>query len=319
MLGQFAGAAVLAAGQLPYHVVDITDDYPVYVEGLHAQTGKWPAYIAAAYGWMGPVDRTMDLVATNRILKDYWKAGGLVSLLWAPRNPWTHGNQSDRSNLGSLTDLVTDGTAAHTYWMAQLDQVATGLADLQAAGVTVMWRPLHEMNGAWMWWSPDVGGATPTPAEFTALWRHMYNYFTQTKHLNNLIWVYSPTREQDRYKPELYYYPGDAYVDVAGIDLYTDQLSFPNYATMSAVGKPVGFCEFGPDTRTSALTKNAFDFASLMPTIKASCPGMCFLMTWNSNPALTPPVYWAPVDQRNAASLYNDPWALTRDDLAWKR
>jgi len=46
--------------------------------------------------------------------------------------------------------------------------------------VVVLWRPFHEMNGDWFWW----GGKDPDV--FIQIWRHMFDYFTKTKDLDNL-------------------------------------------------------------------------------------------------------------------------------------
>jgi hypothetical protein len=35
----------------------------------------------------------------------------------------------------------------HLRWMKELDQLADGLQQLKDAGVVVLWRPFHEMNG----------------------------------------------------------------------------------------------------------------------------------------------------------------------------
>lgn len=47
----------------------------------------------------------------------------------------------------------------------------------------------------------------------------MFNYLTSTKNLHNILWVYSP--DQSRPNPSVYY-PGDAYVDIVALDVYTD-------------------------------------------------------------------------------------------------
>jgi beta-mannanase len=47
----------------------------------------------------------------------------------------------------------------------------------------------------------------------------MFDYFTYTKQLHNILWVYSP--DQSREEPSKYY-PGDSYVDIVGLDAYTD-------------------------------------------------------------------------------------------------
>lgn len=77
------------------------------------------------------------------------------------------------------------------------------------------------MNGTWFWW----GARDKT--KFINLWKYMYNYFTYTKGLNNLLWVYSAnwewTTAQDFYLVD-YYYPGDAYVDIVSMDYYSSSL-----------------------------------------------------------------------------------------------
>ncbi len=47
----------------------------------------------------------------------------------------------------------------------------------------------------------------------------MFNYFTNTKQLHNILWVYSP--DQSRTNPSMYY-PGDSYVDIVALDVYID-------------------------------------------------------------------------------------------------
>ena len=90
--------------------------------------------------------------------------------------------------------------------------------ELQEAGVVVLWRPLHEAAGnygkwggtgkAWFWW----GSEGPEP--YIALYRNMFDYFTNEKGLHNLIWVWNG-QEAD-------WYPGDKYVDIVGYDIYDD-------------------------------------------------------------------------------------------------
>ena len=96
--------------------------------------------------------------------------------------------------------------------MEELDTLAAGLKQLQDAGVVVLWRPFHEMNGDWFWW----GGKNPEA--FINVWRHMFDYFTKTRGLNNLLWVYGPNHG----KKTAAYYAGDGYTDVVGLDAYTD-------------------------------------------------------------------------------------------------
>ncbi len=92
-----------------------------------------------------------------------------------------------------------------------MDAIATQLKKFQSKKVPTLWRPLHEASGCWFWW----GAKGPVP--FIQLWRLMPDRFTNYHHLNNLIWVYTAG--------DPFWYPGDAYVDVVSLDVYTDPTS----------------------------------------------------------------------------------------------
>jgi len=78
-----------------------------------------------------------------------------------------------------LNTLLAAGTETHTRWMGELDQIARGLQELEDAGVVVLWRPFHEMNGGWFWWGAH------DPETFIQVWRQMFDYLAKTKGLDN--------------------------------------------------------------------------------------------------------------------------------------
>ena len=93
---------------------------------------------------------------------------------------------------------------------------------MKDAGIPVLWRPLHEAAGGWFWWGTDADA-------FKALWKYMFNYL-KAEGIDNLIWVWTSQTGDDNW------YPGDAYVDIVGRDLYGDDAAScaNNYATLSA-------------------------------------------------------------------------------------
>ena len=97
----------------------------------------------------------------------------------------------------------------HRAFLRCIDAVAGKLRRLRDARVPVLWRPFHEMNGHWFWWSKG------TPEQFRALWVLMHERFTSHHRLDNLLWVWSGSYAA---RPECY--PGDAYVDFVGSDAY---------------------------------------------------------------------------------------------------
>jgi mannan endo-1,4-beta-mannosidase len=114
------------------------------------------------------------------------------------------------------------GTKANQELMRDLKGHADYLQQLADARVPVLWRPLHEIDGGWFWWTDKE-----TPENTAQLWRVMFDYFVKERKLHNLIWVYSASLRCGKGREGVEnvamrkrFYPGDAYVDIAGIDIY---------------------------------------------------------------------------------------------------
>jgi mannan endo-1,4-beta-mannosidase len=106
--------------------------------------------------------------------------------------------------------------------MEDLAKHADYLQQLADAKVPVLWRPFHEIDGGWFWWT-DANH----PENTAEMWRVMFNYLVKERKLHNLIWVYSAglrpaTKDKDVVSIDYRrrFYPGDNYVDIAGIDVY---------------------------------------------------------------------------------------------------
>lgn len=265
-------------------------------EALHAATGKWPAFVGVDY--INFIRQGIDTEAANRTAAAYWHQGGLVEVNVHLPNPLSRQGIGLRDKGVRLSDLLAPGLPANQAWLHELDQVAEGLQHLQEQGVVVLWRPFHEMNGGWFWW-----GAKPRP-DFIALWRQMFLYFTQAKHLHNLIWVYSPSAGSDAGD----YYPGDGFVDLVGLDAYTDYVDpahIKGFAALVKTDKPVGFGEFGPHGASNP--PGDFDYTRFSSGLASGFPQAVFFMAWN--------VKWSPAANRHAREFYTDPAIVTRADL----
>ncbi len=298
----------VVSGQFAGHCEDVGWGFEHWVRPVHAATGKWPAMIGADYGWYQGKTADPDLVKTNEPLIAHWRRGGLVALSWHARNPWTGGTAWDRSKVGDLRDLVAGRSEAGRGWQRELDMVAGGLAELRDAGVVVLWRPFHEMNGAWFWW----GGAEPE--DFAALWRHMFECFTDDKQLDNLLWVYGANvRNYASIGPEDAHYPGGSYADVVGLDVYADTLGIKSYDRLVAFGKPFGLTEYGPGE--AAAARKDYDYERLIEQIRAGYPAVCFFLCWAGGGLRD----WSLAAQKNAAGLLNDRWVVTLAELDWRQ
>lgn len=284
-------------------------------ENIAARTGQYPAIYACDYarGW----DRTSagneaDLVdySCNSTLIDYWKKGGLVQISHHLPNPVFAGNDPGTGEGGlkkavsneQLAAVLQSGTPERTRWLAILDKVAAGLMQLQQQGVVVLYRPLHEMNGEWFWWGATGYNTHDTTRMnlYIRLYRDIYTYFTRTKGLNNLLWVYAPdANRQDKTG----FYPGDAYVDIAGLDMYLDNpANLSGYDEMLRLNKPFALTEVGPST-----TNQQFDYARLVSIIKSNFPKTVYFLPWNN--------VWSPVKNLNASAAYNDSSVVNRGGI----
>lgn len=205
------------------------------LSGLHHNRLKMPAYMndlnrieEAVHGafpvvWGG--DLAWDADEVVRMAIEQHKQGAVISITWHAARPFDTGKVNFRTQTqGKFTDdqwkeLLTEGSEMHKLWLAQVDSIAAYLKQLDEAGVPVLWRPFHEMNGDWFWWCDRRG-----ENGFTVLWRMLYDRMTYYHQLNNLIWVWNPnnTRKHpvdDKMGYSLYY-PGEAFVDVLAADVY---------------------------------------------------------------------------------------------------
>lgn len=265
-------------------------------EETHQKTGHWPAMIGLDYADFA--SRGLETKTVNRVAIEYARQGGLVTIsahLCNPANPKSRGPWEQG---GDLEKLIASGNETHDRWMKDLDTMAAGLKELQEAGVVVLWRPFHEMNGGWFWWGAKE------PEKFIRLWRHMFDYFTKTKGLDNLLWVYSPNHGNNTAD----YYAGDQYVDIVGLDAYTDFVDpeyIRGYEAVARLPKPFGFTEFGPHGPHNP--PGNYDYPRLLAGIQKHFPKTTFFLAWHNK--------WSLGRNEHAKQLLEHPWLVNREDL----
>ena len=266
------------------------------MERIHEQAGHWPALIGVDYADFGRGSLTTKV--PNQVAIEYWKQGGLVTVMAHLYNPANAKGGGLRDKGGNLADLLAEGTDTHRRWMEQLDLVASGLQELKSAGVVVLWRPFHEVNGSWFWWGAK------DPEVFIRVWRHMFDYFTTTKGLDNLLWVYGPNHGSKTAD----YYAGDRYVDLVGLDAYTDHIDpehIRGYPEIVALPKPFGFTEYGP--HGSQNPPGDYDYRRFIAGIEQHFSRTCFFMSWNGK--------WSLATNQFTKELLAHPAILNREDL----
>ena len=240
--------------------------------------------------------------------------GGLVGFSHHAGNPFTGGDVNDRAgvegNLLQLADPDHPVGPAATRWRAELDRIADVME--RFADTAVLFRPLHESNGAWFWWGQR------DPAGFRALWQGMFRYLTGTRGLHHLLWVYSANRDYGggAATDPTRLFPGTDLVDLVGLDIYDDDLSDaapgrPGYPAMRDLGRPFAITEYG--ARNADGAEPAHDGAVHLPNdrvialIKERYPQTVLATAWYSYEGDN----WQISDKPQPAALLRDPWAIT--------
>lgn len=256
---------------------------------VYEATGRLPAIQGFDLsGWNSPAwGKTYTPVVESTIAyaQAWWKRGGIVQMQFHWKNPtrpdgsaWAGTPPARGTGPVDVAAAITPGTPVHKALMEDLKKHADYLQKLADAKVPVLWRPFHEIDGGWFWWTD-----TAQPENTAALWRLEYDYLVKERKLHNLIWVYSAGVHAGGYKKlckkekkeetlegeiafRKRYYPGAQYVDIAGIDIYpglgygppTEDVYPKAFKIMEQVapGKMLAMCESGVPLNPDLMQKD---------------------------------------------------------------
>jgi mannan endo-1,4-beta-mannosidase len=268
----------------------------VWTNKAFSVTGKYPAL------WSGDFLFQSDNIMNRQVMTDEaaaeFKKGALVNIMWHSCNPAlaepcgfdATGVQSKLTD-AQWTELLTDGSTINTKWKGLVDEICVYLQQLKDKNVEVLWRPYHEMNQGAFWW-----GGRPGANGTRKLYEQLHDYMTKTKGLTNLIWVWDIQDFGSLGSDASTYKPGDAYWDVAALDVYDGSgYTKAKYDIMvaAAAGKPIaiGECE-------------------KLPTADelASQPRWAFFMSWSE-------LTFSGNTEANIKALYTSPRVVTLDKM----
>lgn len=252
-------------------------------EYIHEKTGKYPAIRGLDY-------MNDDFDGVNKRAADWHKRGGIVTVCWHCGSDFGGSwDECMKTELADWDKALTEGTPEYKKLIEGMDKGAKALAELKEQNIPVLWRPFHELDGGWFWWSK--GGAE----NFKKLWTIMYDRYTNHWELDNLIWVFGYSHNGKDFDK---WYPGEEYVDIIGADSYDDGANADLYKKAAKVAgdkMPVCFHECGR-----------------IPTVKQLKDGKAdwvWFMTWHTEYI---------TDHNNTDDLkaiYNDDYVITLDEL----
>jgi mannan endo-1,4-beta-mannosidase len=309
---------------------DLTwDDRVDMAQRVFDDTGRWPALMGYDFmntGTQG--DGGSGLHQVDEAIA-WARRGGLVAFCWHWRDPALLGTpdakranfyarEKDPGKNTGFTIPVKDGrldesSPAYAQLDAGIDLIAGELKRLQAAGVTVLWRPLHEASGnggdGWFWWGRKRSDGVAGSQAYVLLYRHMFERLVRVHGLHNLIWVWNGQ--------DAAWYPGDDVVDVVGWDVY-DENDHKTYGAQAAVYRKA--LAIPGTAKPVALSENSY-----IPDpdkMRRENARWLWFMSWNDGRAgagvSVPDNFWSG-DYINTAehkrAVYRHPDVITLDKL----
>lgn len=263
------------------------DKYLAYIQET---TGKSPAMMGYDFNGICPGQSGNNDAA--KAINWVENKGGIAQFQWHWISPDGNGDFYTK-NFNLAAALADKDGQSYKNILRDIDLAAAEVRKMQDAGVPILWRPLHEAEGAWFWWGMSGKAAC------IELYRLIYDRFVHHHSLNNIIWVwtsYGVTKGGN-------WYPGDDVVDLIVWD-YPSYVSpggsWDHYnAIFGTKGKLFGIGEDG----------RLFDPALL------ATQGWLYFMTW-SYMVETPEMN---KDGKNSkawlAAVYNDPRVITLTDV----
>ncbi|UCH14790.1 MAG: hypothetical protein JSV22_02215 [Bacteroidales bacterium] len=272
----------------------------INLASVEKMIGLYPAVFGQDFGFSAP--GTWDGINYRQQIVDEairrHHEGFINTIMWHAVRPIEDEPVTiDGSVRGELTDdewqdLITTGTEINERWKSQVDVIAFFLKQLRDAGVPVLWRPYHEMNGGWFWWGKKDGDNG-----YKKLYRMLFDRLVNFHGLNNLIWVYNANEIREGVYSYDKCYPGDDVVDILATDVYGRGFAIEDYEQLLELAgdKPVALGEVGPIPT---------------PEIIQSQPKWTWFMCWG-----TPSGRWGQYEEFKA--IYESDNTLTFDELPW--
>ncbi len=248
---------------------------------IYEKTGKAP--VIKGFDYMND-----DFEGVNERAVQWYNKGGIVTICWHCGSDFS-GEWKDckETDIADWEKALTEGTEEYEALIAGMDKAAAALKELEDLGIPVLWRPFHEFDGDWFWWSR--GGNE----SFKKLWQIMYDRYTDHWGLDNLIWVLGYSHKMEKVKE---WYPGDEYCDIIGADTYDITINAKLYKKMSKVTKaPKPHClhECGTNPTAEDFRKTPW----------------VYFMTWHTE-------YLTDTNTDEALNeLYNSDFVLTLDEI----
>ena len=294
-------------------------------------TGSHPAVIGVDFSGLSgrppeAIARTKE--SLRRQIADTYNRGGVTTVAWHFANPVTPKTGfywKDSLSAPAVPNLIPGGSHHEEYKaiLQTIGSLANSVRGNDGRLVPMLFRPYHELDGGWFWW----GKPHCTAEEFTSLWRFTVSYLRDSLQVHNFIYVFSPDA---LFKTEAEYlerYPGDAWVDMVGMDNYGDfgrngRYNLPagtaKLKIISDYARKAGKLAAFTETGLESIPDTTWWTGSLLKALKAENMRLAYVLVWR-NDARSATHFYAPypgqVSVPDFMVFYEDSYTVFETDL----
>ena len=297
-------------------------------EYLKDTTGHYPAIRGFDYGNFCCPLYGSDDGSTDRIIDWVKNKGGIATASYHINVPkdfasykigtkmdWAQSTYTAKDTDFSPSKAATAGTKENEYYLSTLQTLAKEFNKLEAEGIPVIWRPLHEAeggggeNGSWFW-------GREGSAAYKKLWIYTYEILTNELNCHNLIWEWNSYN----FATSKDWYPGDAYVDIIGYDKYS--------CTDWSTGSARYYHNDSPFSSTFYGIMEKYDSAKMISLAENDCfstpdkmqeekAGWLYFCTWYDGGSDTTDFLSNPTfnTKEDTIAMYQSDYCITLDEL----
>lgn len=231
--------------------------------------------------------------------KEAYSKGMINVFCWHVREPFNeksfYANDLTATDKATAFKSILPGGSNHEWYKAKLDKIAAVVSNLKGANgelIPIIFRPFHEFDGNWFWW----GASYCSPDDYKTAYKFTVDYLKNTKGIRNILYSFSPDNSYPDETSYLSRYPGDAYVDVLGMDNYGDLANGKGQTGSNLANSKLKYLSDYAKTKVKivAMTETGWQVTSttspisgwfstfLYNTLTANDIQISFVMFWNN-------------------------------------
>ncbi len=298
---------------------------------VQSVTGSHPAVVG--FDFSGLSGRPAETIEKNKAqLREHIAAtydrGGVATVAWHftnPVTPQTGFYWKDSLSAPAVRHLVPGGShhAPYKEILRTVGDFAKSVRGKDGKPVPMIFRPYHEFDGGWFWW----GRPHCTREEFVDLWRFTAGYLRDSVGVHNFLYAFSPDCLFNSEAEFLDRYPGDAWVDLVGMDNYADfgrngrynlEAGIRKLKIVSDYAQKAGKLAAFTETGLESIPNPTWWTETLLKALRAEEMQLAYVLVWR-NDARSPTHYYAPFPGHPSApdflKFYQDPYTLFENDL----